>query len=78
MLEKNRYVRRKMDSRKGTIEGSRIEGERLQYLFRCDPRFLDTLPDSYVFEDEVEPCHRPTDDEVEEINSFIKQGSEGG
>ena len=78
MLEKNRYVRRKVDSRKGTIEGSCIEGERLQYLFCYDPRFLDALPDSYVFEDEVEPFDRPTDDEVEEINSFIKRGSEGG
>jgi hypothetical protein len=33
------------------------------------------LPDYYVFEDEVEVCERPSDEEVAGINKLVKRGS---
>jgi len=68
------YVRLKdaPHTRMGTLSGSREKNGRRQYLFHHDQRFLDTIPDSYVFEDEVEECDRPNDAQVQAINALVK------
>jgi len=45
-----------------------------KFMFRHDPRFVDALPDVGVFEDEIELCARPTDEQVKAINAVIKRG----
>jgi len=60
------------NTRLGTLEGTRTEHGRVQYLFHHDHRFADTLPDSWVYEDEIEACERPTDAQVAVINKLAK------
>lgn len=76
MLNKGDYVRMKIapNTRLGTIEGMKEERGRVQYLFRADPRFYEPLPDSYIFEDEVELCQRPDDERARHINDLISRG----
>ena len=76
MFNKGDYVRHLMapNTRLGTIEGSKVERDRVHYLFRTDPRFYDPLPDFYVLEGEIELCQRPNDEHVRQINDLIKRG----
>ncbi len=62
-------------TRRGTLGEAIIEYGRLEYLFELDPRFEEQLPAFYVAEGDVEPCARPTDDEVNAINALVKGGS---
>jgi hypothetical protein len=62
---------------RGTLAEARIENGRLEYLLRLDPRF-DTSGirhPLYVAENDVEPCDRPTDAEVEKIKLGSKRAS---
>jgi hypothetical protein len=45
-----------------------------KFMFRHDPRFADNLPDVGMFEDELELCARPTDEQVKALNAAIKRG----
>jgi hypothetical protein len=74
MLSDGMYVRFKdaAHTRMGTLSGMRDKNGRRQFLFHQDQRFHDTIPDSYVFEDEVEECQPPTDAEVHAINVLLK------
>jgi hypothetical protein len=54
---------------------AKIDNGRREYLFELDPIFEDRLPAFYVSEGDVEPCARPSDDEVKAINALQKYGS---
>jgi hypothetical protein len=77
MLPEGTYVRMKVapNTRMGTVHHHNDEDSSEKLIFRHDPRFADPLPDMYVFEDEVEPCRRPSDVEVTTIHALIKRGS---
>jgi hypothetical protein len=60
------------NTRMGTVTDTQMERGRAQYLFHHDERFDDTLPDSRVYEDEIESCERPADTEVDRINKLAK------
>jgi hypothetical protein len=74
MLSDGMYVRFKdaPHTRMGTLSGMRDKNGRRQFLFHHDQRFRDTIPDSYVFEDEVEECQPPTGAQVHAINALLK------
>lgn len=75
MLIEGMYVRFKdaPNTRMGTLSGMRDKNGKRQFLFHHDQRFHDTIPDSYVFEDEVEECQRPGDAQVHAINALVKR-----
>jgi hypothetical protein len=56
----------------GTITATRWEEGGDEYLFHHDQRFADKLPDFWVLSSEIEPCARPTDSQVAEINRLLK------
>jgi hypothetical protein len=59
----------------GTVEDSKMEERgQVQYLFRSDPRFSRQLPDVYLAEDELDHSKRPSDTEIEKIDSLIRRG----
>jgi hypothetical protein len=73
-FQKGDYVRFRdaPGSRMGTLTSD--ADAKGKFMFRHDPRFADKLPDVRVFEDEVELCERPTDEEVKATNAGIKRG----
>lgn len=77
MLRDGAYVRLKdaPNTRMGTISGMKSEAGKLRFIFHHDPRFLNTIPDVYVFDYDVEECERPTDAQVRWINDMIQRGS---
>jgi hypothetical protein len=62
-------------TRIGTITSTKIEHGHTEYLFHQDERFADKLRDFWAMEGDFEPCERPTDAYVEQINSLLKPGS---
>jgi hypothetical protein len=78
-FSKGDYVRLMIapNTRCGTLQDSRIERGRVQFLFRQDDRIFHVggTPDFWVPEDEIEPCQPPSDAEVKAINAAIKRGS---
>jgi len=73
-FQKGDYVRFRdaPGSRMGTLT-SDVDANG-KFMFRHDPRFSDTIPEVGVFEDEIELCSRPTDEQVKAINAGIKRG----
>ncbi len=57
-------------TRIGTIKDTKIEHDQTVYLFHQDERFADQLGDYWAEEGDFEPCERPTDEYVAEINSL--------
>jgi hypothetical protein len=76
VFHKGDYVRMKLspNTRMGTVEENRLEGRRVEYLFRSDPRFSQRLPDVYLTEDELEHSQRPSDTQIAKIDSLIRRG----
>lgn len=76
MLQDGSYVRLLAApmTRRGTIHKARNPAGREQFVFRLDPRFDEQLQDFYVFEDEVEQCERPSDEEVSLLRRSVKSG----
>jgi hypothetical protein len=68
MLKDGDYVRMLMPSntRLGTIEGTKVEQDKVHYLLHGDPRIADPR-DFYVLESEVELCEKPDDAQVKQI-----------
>jgi hypothetical protein len=60
-------------TRMGTIASA--PNAKGMYLFHHDLRFTDRLEDSFVYEDEIELCEPPTNEEVKAINALIKRSS---
>ena len=69
-----RYVRLVIapNTRMGSVEGTRGEGGCQHYSFRHGRRFDDTLPDAWVYEDEIGPWGGLTDVEVAVINTVSR------
>ena len=53
-------------TRVGTIIGARFEGGCVRFLFHQDPRLAYAFPDVWLSETELEPCTRPTDEQISE------------
>lgn len=64
------------NARKGTIHQAINHKGQPQFLFRLDPRFDDKLDDFFIYDDDVEKCERPTDEQIAALNLLIKQGVE--
>ena len=62
-------------TRIGTITRTKIEHGHTEYLFHQDERFVDKLADFWAMEGDFEPCERPTDAYVKQINGLLKPGS---
>ncbi len=80
---KGQYVRLVLapNTRQGTIEGITAEGGKVEYHFRQDPRFCEPTPgkfEAYLPEGELEPCQRPSDEEVNTINDLVKKSGPSG
>lgn len=77
MLRDGTYVRMLVapNTSMGTISGITIESGKTRFIFHHDPRFIDPIPDVYLFDFDVEECERPTDAEVQRINELVRRGT---
>jgi len=75
-LDDGTYVRllEAPNTRKGTVSGGVVEGANERYVFHHDKRFIDPLPDLFVFDFDIEEWQRPSDAEVQTINALIRRG----
>jgi len=55
-------------TRVGPIIGARFDGGCVSFLFHQDPRLAFAFPDVWLSETELEPCTRPTDEQIAVIN----------
>jgi hypothetical protein len=70
------YVRL-LDSPKagiGTIIDTKPEHGQTAYLFHQDERFTYKIRDYWADEGDFEPCQRPTDEYVAQVNAMDKRG----
>jgi hypothetical protein len=58
------------NTRIGIIKAARFDKEHAILLFHQDPRLVNTLPDVWMQESELEECGRPTDEQVAMINDL--------
>ena len=63
------------NTRMGTISKGISEAGKIRFIFHHDERFIDRIPDLYVFNYDIEECERPSDETVNKINELIQRGS---
>lgn len=58
------------NTRIGTIQAARFDGDGVSFLFHQDPRLSSVLPDLWMQACELEECQRPTDERIAMINNM--------
>jgi len=58
------------NTRIGTIQSARFDGDHVRFLFHQDPRLSSVLPDLWMQSSELEECQRPTNEQIAMINNL--------